>query len=72
MRIESQEPLWLLRVAAGTGFPFEQAALAIESSHGVDIGNKIILCSERARELDLQITVRLGNMDAIILAKPFE
>jgi hypothetical protein len=72
LRVESQETCGLLRVPAGTCFPLEQAAIAIESPDSVHIGYKIIVSFERARELDLQITMRLRNFDAIILAKPLE
>ena len=41
--IESQKPLRLLGIPCCGGFPFEQAALAIEVPHGIDVGDKIVV-----------------------------
>src|SRR2546425_8038660 len=43
LRIQGQEPIRLLRVAAGSGLPLQQAAGAIQLSDSIDVGHEIIL-----------------------------
>ena len=70
LRIERQQSLRFFRVSAGTGLPFQQAALAIEFSDGIDVGNEVVLVADGPGELDLQILLRLGDLDTIVLAEP--
>jgi hypothetical protein len=51
-------------------FPLEQTALAIEFPDGVDVGNEVVAASNLPGEFDLQISLRLADPDAIVLAEP--
>ena len=69
LRIQCQQPLRLLRVSARRGLPLKQAARAVESADGIDIGNKVVASSNWPSEFDLQIPSRLLDLDAIVLAE---
>ena len=69
-RIQSEQPLGLFWVSARTCLPLEQAALSVEAADRVDVGNKVVLLSNRSGELDLQITSGLVNLDTVILTEP--
>jgi hypothetical protein len=44
--------------------------LAVEFADRVDIGNEVVVAADRPGELDLQILLRLGDLDTIVLAEP--
>jgi hypothetical protein len=68
--IERQEPLRFFRKSAGRRLPLEQAALAIECADGVDIGNEVVVAGDLPGEFDLQILLRLADLDTAVLAEP--
>ena len=43
LRIESQQSIGLLGITCRGGLPFEQAALAIERPHRIDVRDKIVV-----------------------------
>src|SRR5437588_2078270 len=55
LRIERQQPLWFLRIAAGSGFPFEQATLPIECPNCIDVCHELVPPANRQQEFDLQV-----------------
>src|SRR4029077_13752180 len=65
--IEGQQPARFFRIATRCGLPFQQTALTVQRSDGVDIGNEIVVAGNWPRELDLQIAARLTNANAIVL-----
>jgi len=56
VRIQRQQAVRFLRVAAGSGLPLEQAAPAIEASYGVDVGDKLIVAGHRMHKADTLVT----------------
>jgi hypothetical protein len=68
--IERKQSLRLFRKSTRTGLPLQQAALAIEGADGVDIGNEVVLFADGSGELDLQILLRVWDLDTIVLAEP--
>ena len=69
LRIQSQQSCRFFRVAAGSGFPFEQAARPVQLSNGINIGDEIVLARNWPRELDLQVATRLADANAVVLAE---
>ena len=69
LRIQSQQSIGFLCVAAGSGLPLDQAAGAVQLSDRVDVGYEVILFGNGSHELDLQVAARLANADAVILAE---
>src|SRR5882724_10345210 len=65
LRIESQQPGWFFRVAAGSGLPLQQAASAVQVAYGIDIGHEIILPGQGLAELDLQVAMRLADANPV-------
>ena len=45
----------LLGVAAGSGFPLQQAMGTVQISDGIDVGHKVVAGGERTGQLDLQV-----------------
>jgi hypothetical protein len=72
LRIQGQQPFRFFRVATPRGLPVDQAALAIEFAQGVDVGDEFVVSGKLPGQLELQITLRAINPDAIILGEPFE
>src|SRR5438552_12925967 len=72
LRIQSQQSIRFLCVAAGSGLPLDQAAGAVQLSDRVDVGYEVILFGNWSHELDLQVAARLANADAVVLAEPLE
>src|SRR5437016_5360289 len=72
LRIQSQQSIRFLCVAAGSGLPLDQGARAVQRSDRVDVGYEVILVGNRPPELDLQVAARLANADAVVLAEPLE
>src|SRR5437899_2028995 len=70
LRIQSQQSIRCLCVAAGSGLPLDQAAGAIQLSDRVDVGYEVILFGNWSHELDLQVAARLANADTVVLAEP--
>src|SRR6266705_797580 len=70
LRIQSQQSIRFLCVAAGSGLPLDQAAGAVQLSDRVDVGYEVILFGNGSHELDLQVAARLANADAVVLAEP--
>jgi len=69
LRIECQESIRFLGIAARRCFPLDEGARSVQLSDRVDVGDEVIVLGNRPRELDLQITVRLANANAVILAE---
>ena len=69
LRIEGQQPVRLLRVAAGGGLPLKQARDAIQLAQGVDVGHEIVLPGQGLGEFHLQVAPRLTDADAVVLGK---
>jgi hypothetical protein len=67
--IEREQPVGLFRVSARRGLPLQQAALSVKLTDGIDVGDELVLSSNRPGELDLQIALRLADLDAIVLAE---
>src|SRR5437870_13721314 len=72
LRIQSQQSVRFLCVAAGSGLPLDQGAGAVQLSDRVDVGYEVILFGNGSHELDLQVTAQLANADAVVLAEPLE
>src|SRR5207244_5051420 len=72
LRIQSQQSIRFLCVAAGRGLPLDQGARAVQLSDRVDVGYEVILFGNGSHELDLQVAARLANADAVVLAEPLE
>src|SRR2546427_2621920 len=72
LRIQSQQSIRFLCVAAGSGLPLDQAACPVQLSDRVDVGYEVILFGDWSHELDLQVAARLANADAVVLAEPLE
>src|SRR5208282_861912 len=65
--IERQQAVGLLRIAAGRGLPVDQIALAVEFADRIDIGHEFGAVAKRARHLQLQVLLRLPDVDPIFL-----
>src|SRR6267143_2739256 len=72
LRIERQQPLRLLWIAAGSGFPFEQATLPVEFADCVDVGYELVVSADWQNEFDLQVAPRLPDTDAVFLTETLE
>src|SRR5438270_8301823 len=72
LRVQSQQSIRFLCVAAGSGLPLDQGAGAVQLSDGVDVGYEVIFFGNWSHELDLQVAARLANADAVILAEPLQ
>ncbi len=72
LRIQTQESLGLLRIAAGSGLPFQKAFGAIQYPNCIDVSHKIVGRRYRFCELDLQIPSRLSNADSILLGETIQ
>src|ERR1700722_12707392 len=72
LRIEGQQPRWFLRVAAGSGLPFQQTASAVQFSHGIYVGHEVVLAGQGFAEFDLQVAARLTDANPIVLGKAVE
>src|SRR2546421_10358885 len=72
LRIKRQQPLRFFWIAAGSGFPFEQAALPVEFADCIDIGHELVLPANRQNEFDLQVALRLPDADAVILTETLQ
>jgi hypothetical protein len=68
LRIESQQTVRLLGVAARCGFPLNQATLAVQLSDGVNIRYEVIVRGNWPGELDLQLAAWLPNTNTVFLA----
>jgi len=53
LRIQSQQSIGLLWVAAGGGLPLDQAACPIQLPQGIDIGYEVVRRGNGSGELDL-------------------
>src|ERR1700693_3450099 len=59
LRIESQQPRWFLRISAGGGLPFQQAASAVQLTDGIHVGYEVVLAGQGLVEFELQVALRL-------------
>ena len=71
LRIECQQPLRFFRISAGGCLPFQQAACPIKFPDPINVGDEFVSIY-RSCELDLQVTPRLVNPDAVVLAEAGE
>src|SRR2546430_2679318 len=72
LRIQSQQSIRFLCVAAGSGLPLDQGAGAVQLSDRVDVGYEIVRLGKCPGELDLQVAAWLANADAVVLAEPVQ
>src|SRR5438477_7881172 len=72
LRIKRQQPFRFFWIAAGSGFPFEQATLPIEFADCINVGHELVLSANRQNKFDLQVASRLADADAIILTETFQ
>src|ERR1700693_1024182 len=72
LRIESQQPCWFLRISAGSGLPFQQAANTVELSDGIHVGYAVILLRELLAESNLQVVPSLADVNPVVLGKAIE
>jgi len=70
LRIQRQQCVWFFRVPTGRRLPLEQAGRAVKCPNGIDIGDEVVPSANGPGELDLQIALRPGDLDAIVLAEP--
>src|SRR5712691_4545947 len=69
LRVKSQQPSWFLRISAGRGLPFQQAASAVQIADGIHIGYEVVLATQGLGEFDLQVATRLADANPIVLRK---
>src|SRR5437762_9588158 len=72
LRIERQQSLRFLWIAAGRGFPFEQAALPVEFADCVNVGYELFVSANWQQEFDLKVAPRLAEADAVFLTETLE
>src|SRR5213592_695030 len=72
LRIQSQQSIRFLCVAAGSGLPLDQGAGAVQHSDRVDVGYEVILFRNCPGEPDLQVAAWLANADAVVLTEPVQ
>src|SRR5438477_12360176 len=70
--IKRQQSIRFFRIAAGSGFPFEQATLPVEFADCVDVGYELVVSANWQGEFYLHVATRLRNTDAVILTETFE
>src|SRR2546428_4660617 len=70
--IERQQSFRFFWIAAGSGFPFEQATPAIEFADCIDVGYEFILPANRQQKFDLLVAPRLPDTDAIFLTETLQ
>src|SRR2546430_13067764 len=70
--IERQQSFRFFWIAAGSGFPFEQATPAIEFADCIDVGYEFVVSANRQDEFDLQVAQRLADADAVILTETLQ
>src|SRR5207253_11231772 len=70
LRIQSQQSIRFLCVAAGSGLPLDQAACPVQLSDRVDVGYEVI--GDWSHELDLQVAAWLADADTVVLAEPVQ
>src|SRR5438477_2592888 len=72
LRIKRQQPFRFFWIAAGSGFPFEQATLPIEFADCINVGYELVVSANWQGEFYLHVATRLRNTDAVILTETFE
>src|SRR6516162_1788561 len=72
LRIERKQARRRFRVSAGCRLPVDEAAHPINFTDRVEVGNELAAARKPAKLLYLEILMRVGNSDAIVLSKPFE
>src|SRR5215472_7270054 len=70
--IERKQARRRFRVSTGCGLPIDEAPYAINFTDRVEVGNELAAIRKAAELLYLEILMRIGNSDAIVLSKPFE
>jgi len=70
LRIQRQQSLRILRISTRGCFPLEHASLAVNVADGIDISDEVVAAGNLPREFDLQIPLRLTDLDTIVLAEP--
>jgi hypothetical protein len=61
LRIEPQQPLWFLRVAARGRFPFQKTSCPVQFANGIDVADELVP-SDGACEPDLQVPLRQRSL----------
>src|SRR5271169_6070891 len=70
--VKRQESLGLFGITACGGLPVDDAGCSIELSKRVNVGNEFVPSGKRSKHLDLQILLRPGNVNPIILGELLE
>ena len=70
--VERQQAFWYVGVTAGRCFLVDQAVDGIECADRVNEANELIGIRKIPQDLDLQILLRLQNMDSIVLREALE
>src|SRR5207302_6734398 len=69
LRIQSQQSIGRLWIAAGRSLPLDQATCPVQLSDRIDVGYEVILLGNGSHELDLQVAARLADADTVVLAE---
>src|SRR5207237_4996047 len=72
LRIKRQQPFRFFWIAAGSGFPFEQATLPLEFADCIDVGHELVVPANWKDKFDLQIAPRLPDADAVFLTETLQ
>ena len=67
--VESQQSVGFLRVSTAKSSSTQQAARPSDFPNGIDVGDELVWSDSWSRELDLQVTPRVGEFDAVVLAE---
>ena len=69
--IERKQAQRRFRVSTGCGLPIDETPDTINFTDRVDVGHELAAARKPAELLYLEILMRIGNSDAIVLSKPF-
>ena len=72
LRIQGRNAVGLLRIAGGGGLPLQHTGCAIQFANSIDKSDKAVARTQRAREADLLMAVRLVNLDAALLGEALQ
>ena len=72
MGIERKHARRRFRVSAGRRLPIDEAPHTINFTDRVEVGNELAAARKTAELFYLEILMRVGNSDAIVLSESFE
>src|SRR5215469_11173038 len=70
--IKRQQAIGILRIPARGCLPIDDAALSVEFTDSVQVGNKLVASHESTDHLDLQVVLRRPNVNAVLLDESLE